>query len=223
MKLVVFDMDGVLTEYFSSWVWVHEHFGTNNDESLEAYLKGEIDDLEFMRRDIALWMREKEDLTREHLQEIFQGVPIREGARELMKWLRSHGVRTAIISGGIDLLARRIATELGMDYVFANGLEFDRNGRVTGEGVLRVVLRDKSIVLRDLKKDLGIGKEDCAAVGDSDIDATMFKECALGIAFNPKPEARELIESADYVVYGRSLMDIRPYLEGFVESKGDKD
>ena len=219
MKLIVFDMDGVLTEYFSSWVWVHEHFGTNNDESLEAYLKGEIDDLEFMRRDIALWMRKKEGLTREHLEEIFRDLPIRKGAKELMEWLRSQGVRTAIISGGIDLLARRIAKEIGIDYIFANGLEFDRDGRLTGEGKLRVVLRDKSIILRELKNDLGIKKEDCAAVGDSDIDATMFQECSLGIAFNPKESAKRLIESADYVVYGESLLEIRPYLERFL--KGD--
>ena len=58
MKLVVFDMDGVLTEYFSSWVRVHEHFGTDNDEALRLYMEGKIDDEEFMRRDIALWTPE---------------------------------------------------------------------------------------------------------------------------------------------------------------------
>ena len=216
MKLVVFDMDGVLTDYFSSWVWVHEHFGTNNDESLRAYINGEIDDLEFMRRDIALWIKKKEGLTREHLKEILEGVPIREGAKELIYWLKSEGVRTTIISGGIDILAERIAEELGIDHVFANGLEFDDDGRLTGEGILRVVLRDKSIILKELKKELGIKREECAAVGDSNIDATMFGECALGIAFNPKPEAKEVMEKADYVVRGRSLMELKPYLENFV-------
>ncbi len=217
MKLIAFDMDGVLTEYFSSWVWVHEHFGTNNDASLEAYIRGEIDDLEFMRRDIALWMREKENITREHLEEIFKEVPIREGTGELIEWLRSQNVKTAIISGGIDILAHRIAEELGIDHIFANGLEFDENGRLTGNGILRVVLKDKSTILKRLKNELRIEKKDCAAVGDSDIDATMFRECALGIAFNPKPEAKEVIEKADYVVHSKSLLAIRPYLEEFLK------
>ena len=222
MKLVVFDMDGVLTEYFSSWVWVHEHFGTNNDESLEAYLRGEIEDMEFMRRDIALWMKKKENLRKEHFEEIFEAVPIREGAGELIRWLKENGVKTAIISGGIDILAHRIAEELGIDRVFANGLEFDEKGRLTGNGILRVVLRDKSIILRELKKELRVEKKDCAAVGDSNIDATMFEECALGIAFNPKPESKEIIEKADYVVYGKSLMEIKPHIERSLLGEKDK-
>ena len=52
--IVVFDLDGVLVDIQSSWDWVHRHFGVDNDESLAQYLAGQIDDLEFMRRDIAL-------------------------------------------------------------------------------------------------------------------------------------------------------------------------
>lgn len=217
MKLTVFDMDGVLTEYFSSWVWVHQHFGTDNDESLRAYIAGEIDDLEFMRRDIALWMEKKTGLTEEHMRDILGKVPIRKGARELMDWLHEKGVRTAIISGGIDILAERIGRELGIDHIIANGLDFDENGRLTGNGILRVVLKDKGIALRRLMEELGVERKDCAAVGDSNIDATMFKECALSIAFNPKDEAAEAKKYADYVVYGKSLLSIKPYLERFFE------
>ncbi len=215
MKLAVFDMDGVLTEYFSSWVRVHEHFGTDNDESLRAYIAGEIDDLEFMRRDIALWMEKKEGLAEEHLKEILDTVPIRDGAKELMEWLHNRGVKTAIISGGIDILAERIGRELGMDYIFANGLEFDESGKITGNGILRVVLKDKGVVLGRLMEELGVEKKDCAAVGDSNIDATMFRECALSIAFNPKDEAAEAKRHADYVVHAKSLLAIRPYFEEF--------
>ncbi len=217
MKLIAFDMDGVLTEYFSSWVWVHEHFGTDNDEALRAYIAGKIDDLEFMRRDINLWKERKKDLNREYIREILDGVPIRSGAKELMEWLRSNGCRTAIISGGIDILAERIGRELGMDYVFANGLEFDDKGIITGNGILRVVLKDKSIILKKLMKELSIEKKGCAAVGDSDIDATMFRECALSIAFNPKKEATEAIKHANHVVHAKSLLAIKPYLEEFLK------
>jgi phosphoserine phosphatase len=54
-KLVVFDMDGVIADVGSSWVHVHESFGVNNDHSLRAYLRGEINDVEFIQRDIKLW------------------------------------------------------------------------------------------------------------------------------------------------------------------------
>ncbi len=213
MKLVVFDMDGVLTEYFSSWVWVHEHFGTDNDESLRLYMEGKIDDEEFMRRDIALWTSRKEGLTGKHLEDILAQVPIRKGAKELVDWLHSRGAKTAIVSGGIDILANRIGKELGMDYVFSNIVEVDEEGKVTGRGLSRVKLKDKAETVRKIRGELGIGPEDCAAVGDTNIDASMFTECGLGIALNPKESARSLIDAADVVINADSLMDIRPYLE----------
>ena len=67
LKLIVFDLDGVLVDVMSSWAFVHEHYGVNNDTSLEAYLSGEIDDHEFMRLDIALWLDIKKKL---HISEI---------------------------------------------------------------------------------------------------------------------------------------------------------
>ena len=33
ISFVVFDLDGVLADTISSWVWIHEHFGVNNDVS----------------------------------------------------------------------------------------------------------------------------------------------------------------------------------------------
>ncbi len=213
MKLAVFDMDGVLTEYFSSWVWVHEHFGTDNDEALRLYMEGEIDDEEFMRRDISLWTSRHEALTGEHLREILDSVPVRKGARELIDWLHEKGAKTAIVSGGIDILAERIGKELGIDLVFSNIVEVDEDGMVTGRGISRVKLKDKAETVRNLRKELKIEKEDCAAVGDTNIDASMFSECGLGIAFNPKPSATILIDSADVVVNSDDLNSIRPYLE----------
>jgi phosphoserine phosphatase len=57
--LVAFDMDGVLVNYTSCWTWVHDHFRVTNEASLKAFIDGDIDDMEFMRRDIALWRRHR--------------------------------------------------------------------------------------------------------------------------------------------------------------------
>ncbi|HEX2065545.1 MAG TPA: hypothetical protein VHI93_01910 [Candidatus Thermoplasmatota archaeon] len=40
VRLVCFDMDGVLIDVGSSWVMVHRHFGVQNEASLHAYLRG---------------------------------------------------------------------------------------------------------------------------------------------------------------------------------------
>ena len=55
IELVIFDMDGVLTDTISSWKYVHDYFGSSNERSVDDYLRGKIDDLEFIKRDVALW------------------------------------------------------------------------------------------------------------------------------------------------------------------------
>ena len=133
-RLVVFDMDGVLADIESSWVHVHKHFGVNNDNSLHAYLKGRIDDLEFIRRDIGLWKKTEPDITEDHIREILSDVPIMPGARRTISELKRRGIGTAIVSAGIDLLAERISKELGVDAQLANGLVKDEEGKLSGEG-----------------------------------------------------------------------------------------
>ena len=54
--IAVFDMDGVLVRQRSSWRIIHEAVGTSNEHSFRAYIRGEIDDEEFMERDIRLWI-----------------------------------------------------------------------------------------------------------------------------------------------------------------------
>jgi hypothetical protein len=77
--LVAFDMDGVLVNYTSCWTWVHDHFKVTNEASLKAFIEGDIDDMEFMRRDISLWRRERPELCRKELDSILAPVPMNEG------------------------------------------------------------------------------------------------------------------------------------------------
>jgi len=209
-RLVIFDMDGVLTDHISSWMFVHEHFGVDNEKSYYDYIEGKIDDLEFMRRDIALWLREKPGITIEDLREILKGVPLMNGARETVEVLREHGFRTAIISGGLDLLAERLRAELGIDYIRANGLEADEKGRLTGRGILRVPLDSKEGPVREITGLAGVGCEETAAVGDTRIDASMLRMCGLGIAFDPKDHRTS--ESADVVIHKKDIREILKYI-----------
>lgn len=211
-KFVAFDLDGVLVNTFSSWVWMHEHFKVNNDHSLYAYQRGEIDYAEFMRRDIELWLDKKKDMTIHDVVEILSDVPLTKGAKEAVTELKKHGIQTAIISCGIEVLANRVANELGIDFVVANGLVVDKDGRLTGEGTLSIELADKGKPLRSLLEKNGIEKEECVAVGNSYGDAAMFEISGLGIAFNPQDET--VRKKADVVVEGDDLGGILKYIIG---------
>ncbi len=209
-KFVAFDLDGVLVDTFSSWVWMHKHFDVNNDHSLYAYQRGEIDYAEFMRRDIALWLENKEDLTIHDVAEILSTVPYIKGAKEVVTKLKENNVQTAIISCGIKVLANRIAKEFEIDFVVANGIVADENGKLTGEGTTEIELADKGKPLQLLLEKNGIKKEESAAIGNSYGDASMFGVSGLGIAFNPEDEITK--DTADVVVVSDDLREILQYL-----------
>jgi len=208
--LVAFDMDGVLVDYLSSWTWVHDRFGVSNEESVISFMDGEIDDLEFMRRDIGLWMRHRPGLCLPEVDRELSGLPINPGIGDTLQELRDRGTKTVIISGGLDLIASKLAAQYGFDAQWSNGLATDAEGRLTGEGVLRVELCNKYKALKEAQEMFGAVPERTAAVGNSSIDVSMFKRAGLGIAFNPIDE--EVVKGADHVVRAASLCAVLPYL-----------
>ncbi len=210
-ELVAFDMDGVLVDHASSWTWVHEHFKVDNEASLVAYIEGRIDDREFMRRDIEKWLDIRHDLCLKDIDEILRPVPVIPGIKETVAALRSRGMRCVIVSGGLDMAAKRIAEENGFDDQISNSLACDESGHLTGEGVLRVELTNKRRALEGFQDKYGVPAERTVAIGNSFVDVSMFSASALSIAFNPIDETVE--KSADVVLRSKDLRDVlRPIL-----------
>lgn len=212
IRLVCFDLDGVLIEAKSSWVAVHEAFGVQNEASLAEFLHGRISEEEFIRRDVALWLQKKPDAHRDDIDRILAGVVLHPGAKDTIRALHAANVHTAIVSGGIALAARRVAERLAIPHVSANELLTHPDGRLTGEGVVNTPLRDKSRPVRGFAAALDIPLEQVASVGNSAPDIPMFWASGLGIAFDPMDEATR--KEADVRVEGRDLRDLLPFLLG---------
>ncbi len=209
--LVAFDLDGVIVAERSSWEWVHKHFGVDNNDALLEFVGRKIDDAEFMRRDIRLWKAKNPDISLADIERILLQAKLVEGSSETIRALRERGVKTCVVSGGIDLLADHIGASCGIDRTVSNGLAADKEGRLTGEGILRVKLRDKASALLSVLDEFGIPAEKCAAVGNSWVDVTMFDVAGFSIAFNPIDE--ETRKAADVVVESDNLMDVLKYLQ----------
>lgn len=206
-------MDGTLVDVASSWAAVHAHFGEQNAEGLRRFLADEIDDEEFIRTDIEIWRRHAPAISHDDLVRILDDVPLMPGARELFDGLRRRGVHTAIVSGGIDLLAHRLARELRIDVALANGFRFAPDGRLTGEGIVRVPIHGKEGVLGRLQEQLGCSPEETASVGNSAIDVGLFRRSRLGIAFLPEDE--EVRAGAHRIVTERDLGKVLDLLAAF--------
>ncbi|RLF40253.1 MAG: hypothetical protein DRN12_05785 [Thermoplasmata archaeon] len=203
LRLVLFDMDGVLTDTGSSWRYIHNYFGVSNEESVDLYLKGEIDYHEFIRRDVNLWRENGKLIEKDKLEEILSDIPLMKGADKLIEKLHEYKIKTAIVSAGLDILADKVAKKIGIDYIYANGIKIDENGRLTGEGIVNVRLIYKDQTVDRISRELNIGFNEMIAVGNSCFDIPMLQRCGIGIAFNP--EDRCIEETADVIVKEKNL------------------
>jgi len=205
IKIIIFDMDGVLVDISNSWQFVHKTFNVDGGDNFRRFLDNEISYGEFMKKDISLWGKVKIHL----VESILAKVPLMKGAKTTVKQLKNAGYKTAIISAGISILAERIQQELGIDCALANRLIVNGNGVLTGKGEEVVNPLKKAAVLRELAAKEHTTPQCCAVIGDSIFDAPMFKEAGLSIAFNTND--RRVKEAADIIIEEKDLEKVLPY------------
>ncbi len=208
--VVAFDLDGVLVDAVSSWVYMHEQFGVKNSNAYQEYMDGNIDYLEFMRVDISLWLEKEGKVHSSRIIKALDSMPLMGGAKEAIDELHHAGLKTLIVSCGIKDLALRVQKDLAIHGCMANSLVLDDEGYLTGEGLMEVDLADKGKYLLARLKSMGMDPKRTVAIGNSLFDVPMFKVCGLGIAFNPDDQV--VIDEADVVVPGKDLRDVLPII-----------
>ncbi len=208
--LVCFDMDGVLTKLRSSWCWVHQCFEVDNEPAYQAYCNGEIDESEFMRRDIGLWLAKNPKVTIDEIAKLFQNMPLIDGIQETIACLRDNGIRSVIVSGGIDKAAQLIKNEFGFDDFAADEICSNPDGTLTGEGKLIVDLKDKGINVRHFIEKYDTVPERTVSIGNSFTDIPMFKNSGMSIAFNPTDPYTS--DAATYTVVSDNIADVLDYI-----------
>ena len=215
LELVAFDMDGVLTDILSSWKYIHDYFKTSNEKSVDLYVRGKIDDKEFIRRDAELWKINGKPLKKNQLEKILNEIPIMKGAKTLIDFLKRNQIKTAIVSAGIDILANRIGKELGIDLIYANGIQTDDQGYLNGNGIVGVKLRFKDETIEKICKENNISMNKIATIGNSCFDIPMFKTSGLSIAFNPDDKC--VCEYADFSIEKKDLEYVVPILKKYIK------
>jgi len=206
VRLAAFDLDGTVLEHNSSWVAIHRHFGTEHmgAASLRLYTEGKIDYREFMRRDISSWPK---GVGRDEITSVLSEYRLRREAPAVFEELRSRGIRTALVTSGIDILAKQVAKDLFIDHWLANGLRFDSRGRLMPRGVGRVDPTRKDLAYKRLLRRVRIPSKKTIAVGDTIYDLAFLKSAGLGFMLAhttrvPDPEIvhiDRLTEIFDYI------------------------
>ncbi|TGC09842.1 phosphoserine phosphatase SerB [Methanolobus halotolerans] len=207
IKLVVFDMDSTLidAETIDELAKV-AGVGEKVAMITKLAMNGELNYSEALTERVRLL----EGLNFERAKEALDSMPFMPGAKELVKFLKSHGYKTAMISGGFTLAAERVGETLGMDHVVSNELLID-NGHITGEVTGPLTGEgSKEPVLEEISGEYGIEPEECVVIGDGANDICIFKRARYAIAFNSKPI---LHEHADIVITEKDLEAVIPVIQ----------
>ena len=184
-RLICFDMDSTLiqTEVIDELA-MRAGVGDKVKEITERAMRGEIDFKESFTERVALL----KGLDSKVMQEIAESLPITEGVDRLMYVLKRYGYKIAILSGGFTYFGEYLQKKYGIDYVYANELEIDENGILTGRYLGDIVDgRRKAELLRLIAQVEKVDMAQTIAVGDGANDLPMLGEAGLGIAFHAKP------------------------------------
>lgn len=186
--LVCFDMDSTLigTEVIDELA-DRAGVGDKVKAITERAMRGEIDFNESFRERVALL----KGLDTSVMQDIAENLPITEGLDRLMTVLKRTGYKTAILSGGFTYFGNYLKRRFGFDYVYANELEVDDQGRLTGRSIGEIVDgKRKAELLKVMAQVEQVDIQQTVAVGDGANDLPMLSTAGLGIAFHAKPKVK---------------------------------
>ena len=211
VRLVVFDVDGTLTQHSSVWWRLHELFGTTKEGKLyfDQYFAGEINYEQWADYDAALWTGEPVS----KVMEIVSATKLVDGVPETIATLNDHGIKTAILSGGLDIMADDIARRAGIEYVLTNKLGI-KDDVLTGTVENLIGWAEKAKYIHTILDHFDVTLEETAFVGDGRNDMSVLLIVGLSIAFNP--EDQEVADTAQVVIRENDLRAILPHvISGF--------
>lgn len=184
-RLICFDMDSTLiqTECIDELAQ-RAGVGDQVKDITARAMRGEIDFKESFKERVALL----KGLDVSVMKEIAEQLPITEGTDRLMSVLKTCGYKIAILSGGFTYFGEYLQRKYGIDYVYANELEIDEEGKLTGNYVGEIVDgHRKAELLKLIAQVEKVNLAQTIAVGDGANDLPMISEAGLGIAFHAKP------------------------------------
>ncbi len=206
-KLVCFDMDSTLIDQevideIARKAGFYEEVSAITEQSMQ----GKLDFEQSLRARVALFR----GLEQERVTEVISSLTVSPGGKELLSSLRSQGIRTAVISGGFEVILEHFKKTLGLDHVFGNALAADANGLLTGELEGRIVdAARKREIVSELKNRLGLSRDEVIVAGDGANDILMMEEAGTSVSFCGKPR---LASKANTLIFDRNLLWMKMFL-----------
>ena len=100
--LICLDMDRVLVDHLSTWQFVYDNLGINNDESFELYNQGLLDEWDWIKLDVALikdsWLEKHGfPISDMDLRACMEGMPMMKNYQLLIQELLNDGHHVCLL------------------------------------------------------------------------------------------------------------------------------
>jgi phosphoserine phosphatase len=185
IKLMVSDMDSTLIS-IETIDEVARQVGLSNEVSFitEEAMQGQLDFSESFKKRLSIL----KGAGTESFNEVYKNkMELNPGASELVKFLKSIKIKTALVSGGINFFAEKVSDVLGIDTYRANDVEI-KNEALTGKVLGAIVdAKAKANYIEELCKHYRLSPKQVIAIGDGANDLEMMKLAGLSVAYHGKP------------------------------------
>lgn len=217
-RLICFDMDSTLIQAEVIDELARKHGVYDQVAAItEAAMRGEIDFKESFTQRCKLL----KGLDVSVMRDIAENLPFTEGVDRLMYVLKKYGYKIAILSGGFTFFGEYIQKKYGIDYVYANELEIDETGHLTGNYVGEIVDgKRKAELLRLLAQVEKVDLAQTIAVGDGANDLPMLSLAGLGVAFHAKPRVVANAKQAISTIGIDGVLYFLGFKDSYLDEKG---
>ncbi len=191
-RIVVFDFDGTLTKTAddeTTWEKIWKLLGYSVNEC--ALLHKRFRNKEFSHQewcDITRDHFRDRQMTKEQLDSVADSIELIPGVPEVIRQLKSEGVKLYILSGSIRQVIKKVLGDLwhSFEEVRANEMEFDRSGLLTQIRGTPYDFEGKATFLKRIIHDEGIAGMNTLFVGNSCNDVWASESGARTLCVNPK-------------------------------------
>ena len=142
-------------------------------------------------------------------------IRVNEGAKELVRKMKSKSCITVLISGGFSPSVSYVAKKLGFDYYHCNNFLYKKNnGRIVLNGCVLNPILDKNSKLditKNYLKKFNLTLNDVISVGDGANDVNLIQHSGIGVSYQGK---KILNRQAD-VIFNHTNLNGILYLQNY--------
>lgn len=212
-KMIIFDMDhtildGSFIKTLSERFKFKDHLLQIVSENSHPYTRTKL---------IAKLLK---GLTLKDIVKTIDSIPVTKEFDTIVRMFKKNGYICGIISDSYDVVTNHLLNKYKLDFSIANELEFS-NSIATGEVKVPsffVKTREsrcnhdfcKANVMREVASRYKIELENIIAIGDSEADICMVRECGIGIAFCSPNETLNMV--AKKTIQERTFAPLEEFL-----------